>query len=172
MFRLTGVVEKVGGGQLDPNAEDLVLTAGWGHAGKDGVTMPAKGKMRERPFTAEEMEAISATGEGVLALLGPDTRDIYLNRAESHAGSAGVGAGNTAVFHREVHDTRRGHGSGGCPGQSLQAAGVNLHSGSGWLSHPCRAYGKGCATNCRFFGPRAFQTARTSRGGRGNRQSG
>jgi hypothetical protein len=36
-------------GQLDPDAGDLDLTAGWGHGGKGGVTMPGKGRAVERP---------------------------------------------------------------------------------------------------------------------------
>jgi hypothetical protein len=83
---LTGVVQRVGGGQLDPNSGDLDVTAGWGHAGKDGVTMPARGTMRERPFTTEEKAAIAAAAESrgidaekAAALVGPDTRDVYLN---------------------------------------------------------------------------------------------
>jgi hypothetical protein len=33
------------GGALDPEAGDLELTVGSGHAGKGGVTMPGKGKI-------------------------------------------------------------------------------------------------------------------------------
>ena len=86
LFFLTGVVERVGGGQLNPNSGDLDLTAGWGHAGKDGVTMPAKGTIRERPFSTEEKAAIVSAAESrgisaekAIALVGPDTRDVYLN---------------------------------------------------------------------------------------------
>ena len=35
-----GVLSAVCGGQLDPSAGDLAVTAGWGHGGKGGVTMP------------------------------------------------------------------------------------------------------------------------------------
>ena len=86
VFLLTGVVQRVGGGQLDPNSGDLDVTAGWGHAGKDGVTMPARGAVRERLFTTEEKAAIAAAAKGrgidaekAAALVGPDTRDVYLN---------------------------------------------------------------------------------------------
>lgn len=48
--------------------EHLQLTAGWGHAGKGGVTMPGKGKAVSRPFTAEELPG-----------LGEETLDIFLN---------------------------------------------------------------------------------------------
>jgi len=42
LLKTVAVLSKVGGGALDPDAGDLAVTAGWGHAGKDGVTMPAK----------------------------------------------------------------------------------------------------------------------------------
>jgi hypothetical protein len=85
LFRTVGFLTKVGGGELDP-AEDLAVTAGWGHAGKEGVTMPAKGRIVERPFDKDELEALSAAAKArglsvkqALALLGPDTRDVYLS---------------------------------------------------------------------------------------------
>ena len=46
----------------------LKLTAGWGHAGKGGVTMPGKGKTESRPFTELEQPT-----------LGEETLDVYLN---------------------------------------------------------------------------------------------
>jgi hypothetical protein len=53
---------------------DFRLTAGWGHAGKEGVTMPGKGKMLTRGYrTEEEIE------KPLLDLLGKTTHDIYLN---------------------------------------------------------------------------------------------
>jgi hypothetical protein len=73
-------------GQLDTDAGDLAVTAGWGHAGKDGITMPAKGRIVVRPYDKAELDAIAdaAKTRGLsikqsLALLGPDTRDVYLN---------------------------------------------------------------------------------------------
>jgi len=68
------VVSRVGAGNLDPNT-DFALTANWGYAGQNGVTMPAKGKVSDRPYTAEEQTAIAA----VLGQLGTTTHDIYLN---------------------------------------------------------------------------------------------
>jgi hypothetical protein len=72
--------------QLDPDAGDLAITAGWGHASKGGVTMPAKGRIVARPYDKAELDAIAdaAYARGLsrdqaLALLGPDTRDVYLN---------------------------------------------------------------------------------------------
>jgi Type ISP C-terminal specificity domain len=61
-------------GNLDPNT-DFALTASWGHAGQNGVTMPGRGKITDRPYTPAEQTAIDA----LTAQLGPTTRDIYLN---------------------------------------------------------------------------------------------
>ena len=74
-FRTVGVIRRVDGGPLQPDGGDLRLTAGWGHGGQGGVTMPGKGKSVERAYTAEETEAL---GEG-RALLGETTRDVFLN---------------------------------------------------------------------------------------------
>jgi hypothetical protein len=63
-------LSKLGGGNLDPNRSDFALTAGWGHAGKDGVTMPAKGKLAKRSQTPAE------TGSD---RFGPGTLDVFLN---------------------------------------------------------------------------------------------
>jgi len=90
---------------------NLSLTAGWGHAGQNGVTMPGKGRLETRPFTAEEVVAFDVaqasrlrvheaspprgsereTGGGTppepagetpaLPWLGPATHDIFLNEA-------------------------------------------------------------------------------------------
>ena len=48
--------------------EHLKLTAGWGHAGQGGVTMPGKGKTISRPFAATEQPG-----------LGEETLDVSLN---------------------------------------------------------------------------------------------
>ncbi len=68
---------KTGGGagptpspeQLDPDVGELDLTAGWGHAGARGVTMPGRGKLEERKANDGEQDP----------LLGDTTLDIYLN---------------------------------------------------------------------------------------------
>ena len=44
-LKAMAAVSRVGGGPLNPDAGDLALTCGWGHGGKDGVTMPAKGRI-------------------------------------------------------------------------------------------------------------------------------
>ncbi len=79
-LKTIAVVSRVGTGNLDPNT-DFALTAGWGHAGQNNVTMPGKGKVSDRPYTPEEQTALTPNpspkaGEG---LLGAATRDIYLN---------------------------------------------------------------------------------------------
>ena len=67
---------------LNMEAGDLDVRAGWGHAGKEGATMPGKGKVNERPYSAEELEAFAAGGmsaEQAQSLLGATTYDVYLN---------------------------------------------------------------------------------------------
>ena len=63
------------------SAANLSLTAGWGHAGKGGVTMPGKGKLETRGYTAEELEALKAAPvSGPMPdLLGTVTHDVFLN---------------------------------------------------------------------------------------------
>jgi len=86
LLKTTGVLAKTGGGSLDPDAGDLAITVGWGHAGKAGVTMPGKGRILTRPYDKAEMQAIAKAAKArgltvkrALALLGPATNDIYLN---------------------------------------------------------------------------------------------
>ena len=83
--------------RLTKDPLNLSLTAGWGHAGQNGVTMPGKGKLETRAFTAEEVAAFdvgqasrlspsisgkSETGATpVLQLLGPATHDVFLNES-------------------------------------------------------------------------------------------
>jgi hypothetical protein len=75
-LRPVGVAARVGGGQL--SGADFAVTARWGVPGKGGITMPGKGKLRERAFTADEAAAL---GEASVRLLGPDTVDVFLNDA-------------------------------------------------------------------------------------------
>jgi len=74
-LRSIAAISKVGGGQLNPDQE-LALTAGWGHAGKEGVTMPGKGKIQKREYSADELKTLD---QSMQTLLGKTTRDIYLN---------------------------------------------------------------------------------------------
>jgi len=87
----TGIVSRVGGGDLREKDEgdlksELAVTAGWGHAGQGGVTMPGKGKLVERDYTGPEREAIvrggearGMTAEQTFQTLGALTYDVYLN---------------------------------------------------------------------------------------------
>jgi hypothetical protein len=72
---------RVGGGSLSD--DELAVTAGWGHAGKGGVTMPGKGKIVERDYTAAErstaVSAVSAGEDARATILGDRTLDVYLN---------------------------------------------------------------------------------------------
>ena len=85
-MKVIGGIARVGGGSIDLKKGELDLTAGWGHGGKGGVTMPGKGKAVERAYSKEEREAIE-TGAAALGLqpkqafelLGEQTCDIYLN---------------------------------------------------------------------------------------------
>jgi hypothetical protein len=74
-LRNIGVISKLGGGNLNPDKE-LSLTVGWGHAGKEGVTMPGKGKVQEREYSADELKGLD---QSMQTLLGKTTLDIYLN---------------------------------------------------------------------------------------------
>jgi hypothetical protein len=86
LFRTIGTLCRVGGGSLNPDAGDLAVTAGWGHAGKGGVTMPAKGRIVERPYDEAERAAIAEAAQAgglpldqALAVLGTNTGDVYLS---------------------------------------------------------------------------------------------
>ena len=63
-LRPVGVIERVDGRPVDPAAGDLDITAGWGHAGQGGVTMPGRGKL-----VATEFDAAG----------NPSAYDVYLN---------------------------------------------------------------------------------------------
>jgi hypothetical protein len=77
-LRVIGVLTAASA-QLNPNAGDLDLTAGWGHGGKGGVTMPGKGKAVARPYTPAEVAAFAESGGDAAALLGDTTYDVHLN---------------------------------------------------------------------------------------------
>jgi len=85
-IKAIGSISKIRGSALDPNSAEIAITAGWGHAGKDGVTMPGKGKLVEREYTSEEIKAIKEgakplclTFDTALKQLGETTYDVYLN---------------------------------------------------------------------------------------------
>jgi len=74
-----GTIERTDGGQLHPETGDLHITAGWGHAGQGGVTMPGRGKAIARPYAPEEQAAWGEATARHAACLGDATRDVYLN---------------------------------------------------------------------------------------------
>jgi hypothetical protein len=69
------IIERNGKPSVNPDEGDLELTAGLGHAGKGGATMPGKGKTIERNYEPHEAKAIDDSS----ALLGEKTVDVYLN---------------------------------------------------------------------------------------------
>lgn len=86
-LKTIAVVSRVGTGNLDPNT-DFALTANWGYAGQNGVTMPAKGKVVDRDYLSEEIPPSPPSKGGnqpidevplVKGDLGGSTHDIYLN---------------------------------------------------------------------------------------------
>ncbi len=68
------------------SAADLAVTARWAIAGKGGITMPSTGKLTGRPYTDDEVAAITEhaatlgmTREQAIELLGETCFDVYLN---------------------------------------------------------------------------------------------
>jgi hypothetical protein len=85
-LRPIGVLASASGRQLDPSAGDLAVTAGWGHAGKGGVTMPGRGRVVERPYAEAELAAVregladlELTYDQLMSCLGGACYDVYLS---------------------------------------------------------------------------------------------
>lgn len=57
-------------------ARDWRLTAGWGTRSQTGVTMPGRGRVDARPYAPDE-----AAADALQTLLGPTTRDVWMNSA-------------------------------------------------------------------------------------------
>lgn len=83
-LRVIAPPTRADGGQLAD--ADFALTAGWGHGGKGGATMPGRGRAEERAYTDAERAALSTgaaalemSEEQLLALLGETCYDVYLN---------------------------------------------------------------------------------------------
>ena len=55
--------------------EDFAVTAGWGHFGVGDAVMPGRGRIVERAYRPEELEALAEH----VAALGETTFDVYLN---------------------------------------------------------------------------------------------
>jgi hypothetical protein len=84
-LRTIAVIRRVdGAGSLNPEAGDLELHAGWGHRGKGNVVMPGKGQAPTRAYSETEISAWQdneQTLQAMLAALGDETHDVYLNGA-------------------------------------------------------------------------------------------
>lgn len=85
-LKVIGVATIADGKSLNIAAGDFDVTAGWGHGGKGGITMPGKGKLVTRDYTEAERSAIEQgaselglTPEPAFAHLGKQTCDVYLN---------------------------------------------------------------------------------------------
>ncbi|MCH7888315.1 MAG: DNA methyltransferase, partial [Proteobacteria bacterium] len=83
-MRTIGPIQRTGGGPL--KEKDLRLTARWGYAGQNRVTMPGPGDARRREYDDDERTAISEgasalelTADEALECLGEATYDVYLN---------------------------------------------------------------------------------------------
>jgi hypothetical protein len=73
-LQTVAVPAMLGGGAM--TEQDRFVTAGWGHAGREGVVMPGRGRIATR-FYADDEAAMAATAD----LLGARTHDIFLNGA-------------------------------------------------------------------------------------------
>ncbi len=85
-MRTIALILRVGGGALNGAVGDLDVTVGWGHPGKDGITMPGQGRLETRSYTPDEMDALRAAADGmgvsldqILGILGNETSDVYIN---------------------------------------------------------------------------------------------
>lgn len=83
-LKVISTLQRGGGGSLHEN--DLTVSAGWGHSGKGGITMPGQGKLVERDYSSTERDALfdgvkklGLSQKQAFDLLGGKTCDIYLN---------------------------------------------------------------------------------------------
>ena len=57
------------------SGDDFAVTAGWGHFGPGEAVMPGQGRVEQRKYTTNEVQALGT----VNSVLGDSTFDIYLN---------------------------------------------------------------------------------------------
>jgi len=55
-LRIVGAMFRVGGSSINPDNGELAVTVGWGYPGKDGVTMPGKGRIEPHPVEGAATE--------------------------------------------------------------------------------------------------------------------
>ncbi len=55
-LRTVGAMCRVGGGSINPDDGELAMTVSWGYPGKDGVTMPGKGRIEPHPVEGAATE--------------------------------------------------------------------------------------------------------------------
>lgn len=87
LLKTIGAIHRTDGRQIDPDGSGLAMKSGWGHFGKEGVVMPGRGRVTDRAFDEDELEAISAeakalglSAKAARGLLGETTCDIHLNK--------------------------------------------------------------------------------------------
>lgn len=68
-------VVHAGGEEPDEASRHFMLAVRWGRSGQPGVVMPGPGRTQRRTFSAAEIEAMGEAAD----VLGPETRDVYLN---------------------------------------------------------------------------------------------
>jgi hypothetical protein len=86
-LRLVAHLAREDGGQIDPNAGHLRVTAGWGYRQRSNrAIMAGQGKSVEREYTTDERdvllrgaEVLGLTEGKVFARLGQTTFDVYMN---------------------------------------------------------------------------------------------
>lgn len=71
-FRVIAVLAKQGDGAIQ--GEDLSISAGWGHRGREGVVAPGRGRVIPRNYRQEEAAVAARAG-----VFGANTSDVYLN---------------------------------------------------------------------------------------------
>jgi hypothetical protein len=122
------VPTRIDGKALD-ETKDLAITVGWGHAGKGGVTMPGKGRLIERDYTADELETFGGSPAVPAAVAGASRS----HRQEEHGQDAHVTAP-----HRTVEGTAGEDARATLPGG--RTCDVYLNDVAFWKNIPIRVW--------------------------------
>jgi Type ISP C-terminal specificity domain len=85
-LRALGLVTTSDPAPINPKLGDFDINVGWGHVGVRGAVTPGHGKLTERKYSEEELDALqegsggpTGAGDAPPAQLGEPTLDIYLN---------------------------------------------------------------------------------------------